>query len=278
MRYFDKLPTISYNGYTVKNLMSRAKLDAATKSNNSAYYPYTIQEEDRIDQLSNLYYDHPGFTWLIWMANEHIDPYYDFPLNEMDFIAHIVSKYGSENVANRKIKCYRSNWYNNSEEITITQFAALNYRVKKFYDPVVDSEYAPIRYKRKKEDLLSATNKIVALTHSDTVSFIVGEEVAVGATYAFVTASSNGYTICQHVTGEFAVSAVIVGKESSGSVTLTGAGVLSESILADDVAYWVPVTYFEYEAELNEAKRHIRLIDARLRHKAESDLQRVMSE
>lgn len=278
MRYFDKLPTISYKGHTVKNLLARAKLSDATKANDAAYYQYTVQDDDRVDLISNNYYDHPGFTWLIWMANEHIDPYYDMPLSEVDFNAFIKSKYGSDAAARRKVKCYRTNWYFDLENISVDEYEALSHIGKKFYDPVVDPDYNPVAYKRKREDLLKSTNRVVGLTHDSSISFTVGEEIYVGATYAFVTGSNNGYTTCQHVTGQFEVDDVINGKESGATATVLTSTVIAESISDEENLYWEQVSFYDYERELNEAKRHIRLIDVRYRSKIENDLKRVMQE
>ena len=49
MNYFNKLPTINYNGYAVKNILTRAAISNGTRKNRLVYYPYTVKEDDRID-------------------------------------------------------------------------------------------------------------------------------------------------------------------------------------------------------------------------------------
>ena len=63
MNYFNKLPTIIYDGQLAKNLLARAKLSDSTRNNKLTFQRYTINELDRVDVLSNYYYDNPGYSW-----------------------------------------------------------------------------------------------------------------------------------------------------------------------------------------------------------------------
>ena len=166
MNYFNKIPTIIYNGQVAKNLLARAKLSDQTMKNKNAFYPYTMDENDRADTLSQHYYDNPGYTWLIWMANNMIDPYYSMPLTETDFNKHIISKYGSVEKAMRKIAFYRTT-YNSETSISISSYNALEARFKRYYDPILNVDGVIRAYKRNSGLDVTSTNKIITLTLSD---------------------------------------------------------------------------------------------------------------
>lgn len=278
MNYFDKIPTISYNGYDAKNLLVRAKLSDRTKANKTTFYPYTMDESDRVDLLSDNYYDNPGYTWLIWFANEIVDPYYDMPLSYDDFGNYIITKYGSIESAQRKIKHYRSNWYSDETRLTPTQFSGLTPAFQKYYQPIVNTDYVPTAYIRKKEDLIVNTNRVVTLSVSNaTGTFTIGEEVKVnGNNYGFVTFANTTAVTCQHITGQFAASNVITGQESGITATVTASANVITTIAALEPTYWTAVSFYDYEEELNANKKEIVLLDVRYKNQAEAELKKAM--
>lgn len=278
MNYFDKLPTITYNNNLVKNLVARARLSNNVRNNKLAFYPYTMDAEDRIDNLSNLYYEDPGYSWLIWLTNDIVDPYFDVPLGDHDFNDHIAAKYGSFDLAARKIKLYRNNWYDNTDvSITTSQFNSLANGTQKYYEPVLDNVLNVAKYVRKRHDDTVATNKIQSVTISSvTGTFTVGEEVKTnGTNYAFVTYVGATSITVQHTTGT--LSGTITGQESGATATVGTVTTLTQPISAVDAPFWSPVTFLEYEQDLNEAKKVIQLLDVRYTAQAVNDLKRVMN-
>ncbi|NDB85176.1 MAG: hypothetical protein EB127_21115, partial [Alphaproteobacteria bacterium] len=156
MNYFNKLPIISYNGYDVKNILARAQLSKQTKASYSLFYPYTLTDDDRIDRLSKDYYENAGYSWLVWLANETIDPYYDLSVTDVDLANLIKSKYGSLETAARKIKHYRIDWVNDTTELTPEQFDNLsndsfNGSHSKYFEVVLDSYGLVKKYVRKQD-------------------------------------------------------------------------------------------------------------------------------
>jgi hypothetical protein len=278
MNYFNKIPTIIYDGQVAKNLLARAKLSDKTMKNKSAFYPYTMDDSDRADTISQHYYDKPGYTWLIWMANNTIDPYYSMALTEDDFNNHIISKYGSQAKAMRKIAFYRTK-FDSETHISVSEYSALIPRFMKYYEPVLDAYNNIIEYKRKTDQDVTNTNKIITMSLS-TVNgnFTVGEEVQVdGTNYAFVTLVDSNTISCQHVNGTFASGDQITGKESGATATVVSSTTIVETIAFTDAAYWEAISYYDYERELNEDKKEVSLLDVRYKSQAESELKRLMS-
>ena len=278
MNYFDKIPTITYNGQISKNLLARARLSDNIKQVKTAFYPYTIETDDRLDHISNWYYDNPGYTWLIWLTNNQIDPYHDGPLSEGDFNDHIKQKYGSYALAARKIYYYRNNWYDNTDvSITPATFNALGNSTQKYYEPVLDNVLNVAKYVRKRHDDKIETNKIITFDISSVSgTFTVGEEVQTnGTNYAFVTFANTTHMSCKHVNGT--LSSTITGQQSNATATVGTVTTISETIASTESTFWSPVTYLEHEQDLNEAKKAIKLLDPRYKAQAENDLKRMMS-
>jgi hypothetical protein len=71
-----------------------------TKTKGTVFYPYTIRDGERADAIAFDYYDNTDYTWLIYIVNNIIDPYYDWPLTETNFDKFISKKYESSVGAN----------------------------------------------------------------------------------------------------------------------------------------------------------------------------------
>lgn len=278
MNYFDKLPTITHNNNLSKNLLARARLSDSIKGNKTAFYPYTLDPEDRIDTLSNLYYEDPGYSWLIWLTNNVVDPYFDLPLSDSDLYEHITAKYGSYDLAASKIKLYRNNWYDYTDStITPLQFNSLANGTQKYYEPVLDNVLNVAKYVRKRHDDTVATNKVQSIAISAvTGTFTIGEMVQTnGTNRAFVTFANATTITVQHITGT--LSGTITGQESGATATVGSVLYTKQPIGTADIPFWSPVTFLEYEQDLNEAKRVIKLLDVRYTSQAVNDLKRIMS-
>lgn len=290
MNYFNKFPLINYNGHMAVNLLTRAQISPQTRAQKTIYYPYTIRDYDRADTLSENYYDSPEYSWLIWMTNDMIDPYYDYPLSDEDFDAYVTDKYGSIANAYRQIKYYRTKWSNEEAITSISAYNALNDSFKKYYDPVVDVNYTITGYKRKRSDIAANTNKViqVELTGPATgARFIKGEEiykVSDSSVYANLSHVNTPYLddeistafSLQHVVGEFQVGDQVAGRTSGSTRYIGSLSVIAETLASTEAAYWEPVSCYDYEYELNQKKKEIKLIDSRYRNQVESELQRVM--
>lgn len=283
MNFFNKLPTITYSGNLARNIMARAKLSDATKSNNRLFFPYTLSGEQRADTLSDQYYGNPGYTWLIWFANETIDPYYDVALNQYDLEQFIIMKYGSIEIAQRKISHYKINWETDERLISVATFNSLQTGVQKYWEPVLDYNLNVKGYTRKREDQKLNTNRVGTLTvASNTVAFIIGEEIQQvddSTNYGFCTYTDTSNITLQHLQGAFDIGVTVVGKESNAQAVVTAANNFAATSAAyENSSYWVPVTYYDYEVDLNEKKKEIVLLDAMQAGRAEQELTRIMNE
>ena len=106
MQYLSFNPTIEYDGQTLVDLMVRAKIRDAIKKNTVVYYPWTVTDDMRPDIVAHKYYGSSKYTWLIFLANDMINPIFDWPLTYKEFIAYINDKYGSYQSAQTTNKYY----------------------------------------------------------------------------------------------------------------------------------------------------------------------------
>lgn len=93
--YFNKFPIIKYKNQQSIDILTRVTLREDLQREQSIFLPLTIQDSERADMVAYDYYGDAFYDWLIYYANDVIDPYYDYPLNQSDFEAFIVEKYGS---------------------------------------------------------------------------------------------------------------------------------------------------------------------------------------
>ena len=114
--YFSNFPRIQYdvNGtnpispdYTVAiNIMVRQKIRDAIADDVTMYYPYIIENDIRPDVLSHQIYGDTAYTWTIFYVNNMLDPYWSWPLTELQFTKYLNSKYGSVNSAKTTVHHY----------------------------------------------------------------------------------------------------------------------------------------------------------------------------
>lgn len=105
--YFSSFPSIDYSGTTIKNITLRANIIKSFKQNANNFYPYTIKEDETADSLAYDYYGDSNYLWVIYMVNDIVDPYYEWPLNTLEFEKYIINKYGSLAQAKQKVSYYK---------------------------------------------------------------------------------------------------------------------------------------------------------------------------
>jgi len=94
-RYFTYLPKVIYDDKEVVDISARANILESIKGNTIAFLNYTIKEGERAEDIAYYYYNDIGRVWLVYLANNIIDPYTQWPLSNADFEKMLVSKYTS---------------------------------------------------------------------------------------------------------------------------------------------------------------------------------------
>lgn len=275
MNYFDKFPLIQYSNNIVRNITARSIFSDATKNDKRLFYPYTIEGGDRADTLSYLYYDNPGYSWLVWTSNDIIDPYYEYPLSEKELNDFVIKQVGSVAAAQKYIMYYETNGDESEEKLTPAQFDALNSDYKKYY--TVDDTFQ--YFVRDKEKKKLSTNKIIniAINNANGSFNRLGEKVYVdGNNYGFTTFSNSSVITVHNVTGSFANSVTVTGQLSNATAVVVVATEIANTLAATEAAFWRPVTYYDMIREQNEQRKNIKLLDSTLAGRAADEIKRVM--
>lgn len=270
MSYFENIPNIEYNGKIVKNVFSRAQFSKDFKDKNNSLLNYSLKDGERADIIADKYYDDPDYSWLVWMSNNVVDPYYDLPLSENDFEAFIISKYGSVELAKSTIIHFRNNWEEDNIEMSITNYNLLSPNLKKYYNPNIDYKNDVLSYRRKKKNWVVKTHRMISFDVDDSEGLSLEQRI-VGTNFSFVIDSINGNNlIVKHAYGN--PTGLLPSTTSTVSSSII---TLATPIPTDELFLWKAVSYYDYELELNEEKRNIKLLDNRLTLEAEKELKRV---
>jgi hypothetical protein len=109
IRYFENFPRINYFNVVAPNITLRAAFLERLKLDSLVYFPYTVEDGETADGIASWYYDKPEYDWLIYLANNIIDPHTQWPKSSQQFEAYIAKKYGSIVAARSEIIFYRRN-------------------------------------------------------------------------------------------------------------------------------------------------------------------------
>lgn len=268
--FFTNFPVVSYNGSLAVNVLAKVKFNDIAKNISAVFYPYTISEGERPDIIAANYYDDPRYSWVIYLANDIVDPYFDWPLTEDQFKQHIIKKYTSIAKANQEIAYWEDNWYLDETTLTPAAYDALPAARKKYFKPLTGINNNTVSYVRNQLDEAVETNKIIQISVADSTGFTVGEQITQYTSGSlsgsgFICAINDNNIVVHHILGSFDTTAGNVGNiisvDTDLNTSVSEVITLVTAIPDDEIAYWTYVTKYEYEANLNEQKRFIRLID-----------------
>jgi hypothetical protein len=93
LKYFENFPVITYQGVRVKDITRRAEFIKSVSNNPYLHLPYTVKEGERPQDVALDYYGSVDYDWLVLLANNIIDPYYQWPLSDKDFKSYLIEKY-----------------------------------------------------------------------------------------------------------------------------------------------------------------------------------------
>ena len=287
--YFRHFPLVAYGNSVANtvsvNMFAKVAFQKTLQERFEVFHPYTIQEGDRADTIAYLYYGDAGYDWLVYYSNNVLDPYYDWYMDHTTFKKYITEKYGSLTDPQRKIKFYRSNYLDDDSLIEPAAYNALTENQKRYWNPLINRNNSPYKYERKKEEIIFNTNKVIqlAITPNSNTVFTNGEYVSIqssgGAVQAAATlniANTSVATISS-VTGSVNTSLILVGADSGATANITSTNTLVTSISAELQSYYTGVSFYDYESELNEKKKNIKLIDVAYVQAIEDEFKSLLS-
>lgn len=274
-RYFEKFPVITYNDYLVRDITNRGVMLNSIMRNPYLFYPYQVAEGERPDQIADRYYNDQYMSWILYLSNKTTDPYYEWYLSPEDFLLFLRKKYSSEIYAlQEKVIFYRNNWYDDERILSISEYTAMANTLHRYWQPVYTNTNTPSGYQRVQKDWVITTNNIRKYAAAGN-NFIDNEIVNINfsATYTGkgqVISSNSTTVLLQHTNGTTLSNNIVTitgssrlyGSESKSNVVFTSATSIANNLPAEDVVYWSPVYIYDYENELNEQKKTIKILDS----------------
>ena len=147
--YFSNFPNTIHTGILSKDITRRAEIADTIINNKFAYLPYVINGDEKPEDVANFYYGNVRYTWLVYYSNQIIDPYFDWPLDSVNFDTYVINKYAEEaNTTGYDVITWTQNelitdniiYYENADGDRITHETYT-------LDPnIVGGDWTPLRY------------------------------------------------------------------------------------------------------------------------------------
>jgi len=164
---------------------------------------------------------------------------------------------------------FRSNYIADDTSLSTAAYNALSELQKSFWSPIIGNNNSISGYLRKREDKTYVTNQTLSLSTAvvGNTSYTVSEQVkqtsgGVVVALGNLKFSNSSVAVVDNIQGSFTTSYNLVGVTSGANSVVSSVSTLSTSIDPTIQNYFVPVTYYEYEEEINEQRKNIRLLDS----------------
>ena len=92
--------TSAYDFQTVKNLFKRAVIRDDIFNEVTAFTKYSVEGDERPDQVAYNFYQDSGLDWVILTTNNIIHVRDEWPMGQQDFLTYLNEKYTSEQLSN----------------------------------------------------------------------------------------------------------------------------------------------------------------------------------
>ena len=279
--YFSNFPLIQYSNTLCRSIISRAAISQDAIKNSAVFYPYTNTTNERADTLAFHYYNTSQLDWLVYYANDVVDPYYDWYLTQEQFAAMIADKYQSAYEARLKVHHFQVDWVNDDRQLSISEYEALPSlaptNVKQYWQPVLNDNGTPIYYVRKPLNTTVSTNKIHRIEVASTVGYENGEIVSqfnggVLSGYAELVGIEDQALTIKSIVGSISLGNPIVGWSSNTSQLPVTVSSIVQNIPAAEETYWRAISIYDYEDSLNEQRKVLKVVDQRHADAAQNSL------
>jgi hypothetical protein len=278
MAYFSKFPKVLYSvnkegsdAKIVPDILSRVKFLDSVISNQNLFFKYEIKGGETPEQIANRVYGNPEKHWIILLVNQLIDPQFNWALGPYEFDKYIKQKYASLNVSLSTTETYPTGYtvgeivyqgstYDKStaEATVITYNSGTKTLQVKFASQVLANG-------SNITGVASAqTHTIVAITNnqdgyqwaSNTTSHFEATEVRKNSDDA--TTETKKYRVTSNSYNYSTGNVISINTNTSYSNTYNVVSSVNGSNIQYTVATTIaPVSYYDYEVELNENRRKI---------------------
>lgn len=163
-RYFRYYPKTQYqfanSSFSVEKSVTNISLKTVllkglSQDDPYLYLKYTVKEGEKAEDIADFYYNDVGLVWLIYFANDIIDPYTQWPKTYDQFTAYFRKKYASQaQPAGTDAVFWGQNtlrtdnivhWKNNDDETILISPSSYT-RAQTFNGDFVAGDWTAVRY------------------------------------------------------------------------------------------------------------------------------------
>lgn len=230
LEYFPRIPYDIYRTelsdfQIITDITYRVSILREVLNNVGSYYYYTIKDGETPEVLAEAVYKDPEAHWIILYANNIYDPQYDWPLIGRSFKKYMANKYRAQAASSLSIS---EDEITDIQVISWTQDTTNPDSVHHYEKQITrynssDDTTLQINLEINRTNLTQILNQFISNIPYDFYTGNPGDSRALEYHGSFETFSVNGKTVNQ---------------------TIKGAA----------------ITYYDYENELNESKRLIKVI------------------
>lgn len=295
MRYFQSFPKLLYstslgiqNYKLVPNIIAKTKFLDSIKENTDVYYRYSVKDGETAEHIAEKIYGNAHKHWIILISNDIVDPQYDWVMDSRSFNRYINQKYSSYTFSLDNPNNYTPNVFTTGEvvyqggdrvdsssaEAKVISYDANAKTLICNFTTEVFANNSNIRGSSS-----NASNKIINTTINNDGFFWASNTTS---HYKVVETSINNFDNIK-TTREYVVSPLQYNFETNLIVDRNINTSYSNSYsLVDGTTNTVettvsPVSYYDYELNLNEKKRSIILIKNEYVSVIESQFKNLMS-
>jgi hypothetical protein len=310
--FFSTYPKTIINNRLITDLTARAAIRQKYSDRLSIYYPYALQEGDTPEIIAAKYYGDPERHWIVMLANDTINPFFDFALDYQVFDRYLNDKYKNEaNSVNQWANStWRGQWNTNqyfaANTVIVSNTAFICNKThtptvflddlnKNYWTRILDGVYWKDEWQDNtdynKNDVVRHNNTIYICTQdnldnaNNNITFSDAnywKTYSNGAEYAAVT--TYGYRATTSVfdsnTNATTENTIFIDKKSYNggydddvfnyALEVTESGNITETTSKERISI------YQYEQELNESKREIKLIREEYVPQLEQELKILM--
>jgi len=278
MSYFSKFPKVLYsvnkegnNAKIVPDILARVKFLDSVISNQNLLFKYEIQGGETPEQIATRVYGNPEKHWIILLVNQRIDPQFDWALGPYEFEKYIKQKYGSLNVGLNTTESYPvgytvgevvyqgSTYDKSTAEGTVAAYnsGTKTLQVKFASQILANGSNITGVTSAQTHSIISISNNLDGYQWAvNTISHYEATEVRKNADDS--TTETRKYRVTPNSYDYSTGSVISINTNTSYSNTYS----VVSSVTGGNTQYTVtttiaPVTFYNYELELNESRRKI---------------------
>ena len=261
--YFKLFPTITYDNRFVTDITRRVRIVEQLATDPYAILPYIVKEGERPEDVAYYYYGDQNKVWMVYLANNIVDPYIQWPLDDQNLYYTLLKKYQISGLA-----------FTNSDVDVVANTIKLTGHTLKNTDPIIYSDglTAPA-------PLVSGTTYYTIFVDENTIKLASSASNAINGVAIDLTTQGAGSFERDMVvffnSTQITSNIMYAVRSDDQTVQINYDTYQYGNIVPSE---WNIVRVYEHEVLQNENKRHIFLINRNYASQLQRDLKKVINE